>query len=241
MLQTTQQNVARTIYTHSICTEKSSYIRICIMDMHNRALTVYACYGVTYIHEKYWCLKCCKQHRKDFLWQYIDTAYTQERGDIYVFASYTCTTGHSQCGHATVSHTYTKNTDVWNAAKDTQQPFYDHKWTHHMHRKELIYTYLHHTHARPGTQGVGMLRCHVHTREILMSEMLQKTRNNLSMTIYTHSMCTGKSSYIRICMIHMHNQALTVYACCGVTYIHEKYWCLKNCIRHATTFLWPYI
>jgi hypothetical protein len=147
----------------------------------------------------------------------------------------------SQCTHATVSHTYTKNTDVWNTAKDTQQPFYDHIYTQYMHRIDLINTYLHHTHAQQGTHGVGTLRCHVPTRKTLMSEILHKTQKNVARTICTHSICTEKTWYIHICIIHMHNQALTVWACYGVTCIHEKYWCLKYCTRHAITFLWPYI
>jgi hypothetical protein len=92
-----------------------------------------------------------------------------------------------------------------------------------MHRKELKKRYLHHTHAQQGPHGVGTLRCHVHTQKMLMSEILHKTRNNLSMTICTRSICIEKSSYIDIGIIHMHNQALTVWACYGVTYIHEKY------------------
>ncbi len=110
-----------------------------------------------------------------------------------------------------------------------------------MHKKELKKRYLHHTHAQPGTHGVGMLRCHIHTRKKLMSEILQKTRNNLSMTIYRHCICTENSWKKCICIIHMHNRALTVWARCGVTYIHEKYWCLKYCTRHSRTFLGPYI
>jgi hypothetical protein len=92
-----------------------------------------------------------------------------------------------------------------------------------MHIIDLINTYLHHTHAQPGTHGVGMLRRHIHTRKILVSEILHKTLKNLYMTMHTCSMCIEKSSYIDIGIIHMHNRALTVWACYGVTYIHEKY------------------
>jgi hypothetical protein len=92
-----------------------------------------------------------------------------------------------------------------------------------MHIIDLINTYLHHTHAHPCIHGVGMLRCHVHTRKILVSEMQQTTQKKLSMTTYRHSICTEKSSKKGIFIIHMHNQALTVWACYGVTYIHEKY------------------
>jgi hypothetical protein len=241
ILHRTQQNVSRTIYTPSICTGKSSYIDICIIHMRNQALTVWACYGVTCIHEKYWCLKYFKRHAITFLWPYIHTVYAQKRAQKKIFASYTCTTGHSWCGHATMSRTCTKNADVWNTSKDTQQPFYDHIYTQYMHRKELKKRYLHHTHAQQGTHGVGTLRCHVHTRKILMSEILQKTRKSLSMTICRHSICTEKSSKKDICIIHMHNRALTVWARYGVTYIHEKYWCLKYCTRHARTFIRPCI
>jgi hypothetical protein len=177
------------VYEHSyvyvyayvdVCVWQRVYVYVYVYYM----FTVYACYGVTYIHEKYWCLKYCTRHATTFLWPYI---------------------------------------------------------AQHMHRKDLKKMYLHHTHAQPGTHGVGMLRCHVHTRKILMSEILQTTRNNLSMTIYTHRICTEKSSKKSICIMHMHNRALTVWACCGVTYIHEKYWCLKYCTRHSRTFLGPYI
>jgi hypothetical protein len=178
ILQKTRNNLSMTIYRHCICTEKSSYIDICIIHMHNRTLTVWACYGVTYMHEKYWCLRYCTRHRRTFLEPYVHTVYAQARAHTYILASYTCATRHSRCTHATVSTTYTENTEVGNTAKDTQEPFYDHIYTQYMHRKELINTYLHHTHAQAGIHGVCMLRCHVHTRKIMVSELLKKIRKN---------------------------------------------------------------
>jgi hypothetical protein len=80
-------------------------------------------------------------------------------------------------------------------------PCYDHMCTQYVHRKVFINTYWHLTRAQPGTHGVGMLLCHVHTRNILMSEILQKTQKNVARTIYTHIICTEKTWKKGICIM----------------------------------------
>jgi hypothetical protein len=180
ILQKTRNNLYMTIYTRSICTEKSSYIDICIIHMHNRHSQYNIC------TEK----RCMYMHRKE-IYTYLHHTHAHPR--IHSERMLRC-------------HVHTRKILVSEMLQTTQKKLSVTTYRHSIcTEKSSKKRYLHHTHAQQGTHGVGMLRCQIHTRKILMSEILQKTRNNLSMTIYRHCICTENSCKKRY-LHHTHAQ-----------------------------------